>query len=123
MGSRKIILADDKSDRLAHTTARLRNAGYEVFPTSSATDAASRATAKPADLLITNYTLRESSGVELCQGLRHDARTAGLPAILVAAPGYALGSSIPASAGIQRILSHESDLLSAVNELFHRHAA
>jgi DNA-binding response OmpR family regulator len=125
MGAKTILLADDRTRRLAPIAASLRDAGFTVLTADDAQHAWRLAAQASPDLLITNYVLKDSSGVELCQGLRRDARTAQLPAILMTAAGYSLDSSIPAKVGIRRIIPNSAravDVVASANDLLRRAA-
>ncbi len=79
-------------------------AGFNVVNTRDVMRVTELAAQGSADLLITNYCLDDSSGVELCQGLRRDKRSSRVPAILVTALGYCVGEKAAAKAGIRRIV-------------------
>jgi DNA-binding response OmpR family regulator len=127
MGAKTIVVADDRAQKLRPIAASLRDAGFNVVSTRDVSHASRLAAQGGADLLVTNYCLDNSSGVELCQLLRRDRRSTAVPAILVTALGYCVGEKAAAKAGIRRIIpetGHARDVVVSVNEVLnHRRAA
>ena len=64
---------------------KLRNAGYTVVTARDGQEALELAQADRPDLLITDYHMPQLSGLELCQKLKQDPATAGIPAIMLTA--------------------------------------
>ncbi len=78
------------------------------------------------DLLITDYHMPELSGLELCQRLKRDERTSGIPAIMLTARGYHLEPHDTEQSGILRMLSKPfslRQLLATVHEILEGVAA
>ena len=82
----KIVLAvDDDSLVLMNTIAMLEDLGHRVFPATSARDALALLRNEEVDLVITDYAMPNTNGLELADAIRR--RHPDLPVIL--ATGYA----------------------------------
>ena len=78
------------------------------------------ATAERPDLLITDYHMPQLSGLELCQKLRANPATSGIPTIMLTARGYDLEPADTEKSGILKMLSKPfspRQLLQTVNEI------
>ena len=104
-GQKKILVADDETHILNVVSMKLRNAGYIVLTASDGQEAYDTAVAELPDLFITDYHMPLLNGLEVCQKLRADARTAGIPSIMLTARGYNLEPSDTESSGIRCMLS------------------
>jgi two-component system alkaline phosphatase synthesis response regulator PhoP len=126
MSEKTILVADDESHILHVVSLKLRNAGFRVITARDGQEALEMAQAQHPDLLITDYHMPQLSGLELCQRLKQDARTADIPAIMLTARGYHLEPRDTAESGILRMLSKPFSprhLLSTVNEVLEGKAA
>ena len=115
-----ILVADDESHILHVVSLKLRNAGFRVVTAHDGQEALELAIQERPDLLITDYHMPQLSGQELCRKLKQDPATAGIPAIMLTARGYALESQDTEQSGILRMLSKPFSprhLLSAVTEV------
>jgi len=115
-----ILVADDESHILHVVSLKLRNAGFRVVTAHDGQEALELAIQERPDLLITDYHMPQLSGLELCRKLKQDPATAGIPAIMLTARGYALEIQDTEQSGILRLLSKPFSprhLLSAVTEV------
>jgi CheY-like chemotaxis protein len=120
MTAKTILVADDESHILHVVSLKLRNAGYRVVTARDGQEALEMAQQEKPDLLITDYHMPQLSGLELCQKLKQDPATSGIPAIMLTARGYHLEPSDTGKSGILRMLSKPfspRQLLSTVNEV------
>jgi CheY-like chemotaxis protein len=118
--TKTILVADDESHILNVVSLKLTNAGYTVFTAVDGQEALELATAQRPDLLITDYHMPQLSGLELCQRLRQNPATAGIPTIMLTARGYSLDPSDTQQNGINCMLSKPfspRQLLATVNEM------
>src|SRR5437588_5325069 len=90
METKKILVADDETHILNVVSMKLRNAGYEVVTARDGQEALEAALAELPDLIITDYHMPQMSGLELCQRLKQEPSTCGIPAIMLTARGYDL---------------------------------
>lgn len=123
---KKILVADDESHILHVVSLKLRNAGFVVVTASDGVEALELAQSEHPDLLITDYHMPQLSGLELCQRLKQDPKTAEIPAIMLTARGYSLEPNDTAKSGILRMLSKPFSprhLLTTVNEVLSEAAA
>jgi len=118
--TKTILVADDESHILNVVSLKLTNAGYTVFTAVDGQEALELATAQRPDLLITDYHMPQLSGLELCQRLRQNPATAGIPTIMLTARGYSLEPSDTEQNGINCMLSKPfspRQLLATVSEM------
>jgi two-component system alkaline phosphatase synthesis response regulator PhoP len=121
-----ILVADDESHILNVVSLKLANAGYTVLTAVDGQEALELATSQRPDLLITDYHMPQLSGLELCQRLRQNPATAGIPTIMLTARGYSLEPSDTEQNGINCMLSKPfspRQLLATVNEMLNVAAA
>src|SRR5205809_5262203 len=124
--TRTILVADDESHILHVVSLKLRNAGFKVLTARDGQEALEMAQAQHPDLLITDYHMPQLSGLELCQRLKQDAGTSGIPAIMLTARGYHLEPHDTEQSGILRMLSKPfspRELLATVNEILQQAVA
>jgi CheY-like chemotaxis protein len=117
---KKILVADDETHILHVVSLKLRNAGFVVVTARDGQEALEIAQQDRPDLIITDYHMPQLSGLELCQRLKQDPATTGIPAIMLTARGYHLEPSDTEKSGILRMLSKPfspRQLLTTVNEV------
>jgi DNA-binding response OmpR family regulator len=120
MNERTILVADDESHILHVVSLKLRNAGFRVLTARDGAEALEMAQQEHPDLVITDYHMPQLSGLELCQRLKQDASTSGIPAIMLTARGYHLEPHDTEESGILKMLSKPfspRELLATVNEV------
>ncbi len=120
MSQKTILVADDESHIRHVVSMKLTNAGFRVLTACDGQEALEIAQQEPLDLLITDYHMPQLSGLELCQRLKSDAATAGIPAILLTARGYNLEKGDTDRSGILMMLSKPfspRQLLATVNDV------
>lgn len=120
MSERTILVADDESHILHVVSLKLRNAGYRVLTARDGQEALETAISELPNLLITDYHMPQLSGIELCQRLKAEPRTASIPAIMLTARGYNLEPSDTEKSGILKMLSKPfspRELLATVEEI------
>src|SRR3954469_19971136 len=126
MIAKTILVADDESHILHVVSLKLRNAGFRVLTARDGQEALEMAQQEHPDLLITDYHMPQLSGLELCQRLKRDPATSGIPAIMLTARGYHLEPHDTEQSGILRMLSKPfspRQLLTTVNEVLQQAAA
>ena len=117
---KKILVADDETHILHVVSLKLRNAGFNVLTARDGQEALELAQQEQPDLIITDYHMPQLSGLELCQRLKQDPATSGIPAIMLTARGYHLEPHDTQQSGILRMLSKPfspRQLLTTVNEM------
>lgn len=120
MSEKTILVADDETHILHVVSLKLRNAGYRVLTAQDGMEALEMAQHERPDLLITDYHMPQLSGIELCQKLKSDPATSGIPAIMLTARGYHLEPHDTEQSGILRMISKPfspRQLLTTVNEV------
>src|SRR5437868_10539916 len=118
--AKTILVADDETHILHVVSLKLRNAGFTVLTARDGQEALEIAQQEKPDLIITDYHMPQLSGLELCQRLKRDRATSGIPAIMLTARGYHLDPNDTEQSGILRMLSKPfspRQLLATVNEV------
>jgi anti-anti-sigma factor len=82
--SGRVLVVDDDPDMLDHL-ARLLSANWSVRAVASGKAALELARVDPPDLVVADVMMPEPDGIALLRALRADARTAGLPVVLLSA--------------------------------------
>jgi two-component system alkaline phosphatase synthesis response regulator PhoP len=103
--SRKILIADDEAHIRHVLSMKLSNAGYEVVMATDGEEALEVARAESPDLICTDYQMPYMTGVELCQKLHEDERTAGIPLLMLTARGFEFEDGQIAELGLADVLS------------------
>jgi two-component system sensor histidine kinase/response regulator len=85
VASARILVVDDVVKNLQVVGTMLRNAGYEVMPTTSGQQALERVQAQLPDLILLDLMMPEMDGLEVCRRLKADAATRQLPVIFLTA--------------------------------------
>ncbi len=80
-----ILVVDDTPDRLEVMSVLLSQAGYQVFTARGGREALNIVSRENLDLVISDVTMPEMSGVELCRTIRADANLRDIPLMLVSA--------------------------------------
>ena len=115
-----ILVADDETHILHVVSLKLRNAGFIVITARDGQEALELVQQNKPDLIITDYHMPQLSGLELCQRLKQDPATNGIPAIMLTARGYHLEPTDTEQSGILRMLSKPfspRQLLTTVEEV------
>ncbi len=81
----KIIVVDDDTNLLRVVEYALKMAGFGVITAENGEDALAAVRAEQPDLMILDVMLPGMSGVQICQQLRDDPATHGLPVIMLSA--------------------------------------
>ena len=87
MANESILVVDDEEDVLELVRYNLDKSGYQVETASSGEEALTKARRKLPDLLILDLMLPGMDGLEVCKKLKNDAKTEGLPIIVLTAKG------------------------------------
>jgi two-component system alkaline phosphatase synthesis response regulator PhoP len=83
----RILVVEDSPDIADLITHYLQRAGYVVDRLTAGTDVLPRTRATSPDLIILDLMLPGMDGLLVCQALRGDATTAGVPIIMLTARG------------------------------------
>ena len=105
MSAKRILVADDEAHILQVVSLKLRKAGFEVLTAQDGEEALEVAIQELPDLIITDLQMPYMSGVELCAALKERPATAGIPAIMLTARGYALAEDDLGRTNIKTVMS------------------
>ena len=87
MASEHILVVDDEEDILELVSYNLAKAGYRVTSVTSGEDAIKSARSKLPDLVLLDLMLPGVDGLEVCNTLKRDHRTANIPVVMLTARG------------------------------------
>ena len=85
MAGKKILIVDDHPEHLYFFGKVLRDAGYAVIESQTATRGIALAFAEAPDLIIVDLVMPDTTGWEVAHQLKIDQRTAKTPLFLVTA--------------------------------------
>ncbi|HEU4821588.1 MAG TPA: phosphate regulon transcriptional regulator PhoB [Qipengyuania sp.] len=85
MGAAKLLLVEDDPALLELLEYRFRNEGYDVRATPDGDEALILASEETPDLVILDWMIEGTSGLEVCRRLRRDKSTAHVPIIMLTA--------------------------------------
>ncbi len=85
MGAAKLLLVEDDPALLELLEYRFRNEGYNVRATPDGDEALILASEDTPDLVILDWMIEGTSGIEVCRRLRRDKATAHVPIIMLTA--------------------------------------
>jgi DNA-binding response OmpR family regulator len=80
---KRVLFVDDDQDSVTVHQLVLSREGYAVEPASSGKQALSAAAARRPDLVVSDIQMPGMDGFELCDRLRKDPRSAGIPILLM----------------------------------------
>lgn len=81
----KLLLVEDDPALLELLDYRFRNEGYDVRATPDGDEALMLASEETPDLVILDWMIEGTSGIEVCRRLRRDKATAHVPIIMLTA--------------------------------------
>jgi two-component system phosphate regulon response regulator PhoB len=85
LGAAKLLLVEDDPALLELLEYRFRNEGYNVRATPDGDEALMLASEDTPDLVILDWMIEGTSGIEVCRRLRRDKGTAHVPIIMLTA--------------------------------------
>lgn len=113
--TRRILIADDEAHVTHIVGAKLRRAGFEVTVAGDGEEALRQALESAPDLVITDLQMPYLSGFEVAMRLKADARTAGVPVLLLTARGYVLDPAELALTNIRQVMAKPFSALSLLD--------
>ena len=87
MAQQHILLVDDEEDILELVRYNLAKAGYRVTAVTSGEDAIKAARSKLPDLVLLDLMLPGVDGLEVCNTLKREQKTAHIPVVMLTARG------------------------------------
>ena len=118
--SKKILIVDDEPYVIHVVRFKLEQAGYEILVANNANTAYDMACADAPDLVITDFQMPGSSGLDLAMKLRKNPSTADTPIVMLTARGHLARLSELAETNVRTLLAKPfspRNLLTKVNEL------
>ena len=85
MSAPKLLLVEDDQALSELLEYRFENEGYDVRTTADGDEAILLASEEQFDLVILDWMIEGTSGIEVCRRLRRDKETAGIPIVMLTA--------------------------------------
>lgn len=82
---RRVLVVDDDPEMVELLSFNLEQRGYEVLAAHSGLEAVHKARVRQPDLVLLDLMLDGMDGFTVCEFLRHEPSTAGIPVIMVTA--------------------------------------
>ena len=101
---RSVLIVDPDADSRAFYRELLGLEGLDVVEAIDGRDAMTQALMNPPALVMTELVLPLVDGCSLCQVLRADAATRGVPIVMITADARAVALSLARSAGADGVL-------------------
>lgn len=80
---KKILVVEDDSDLLEILRLSLKSAGYSIATAKNGIEALKKARTLGPDLIVLDLVLPELDGFAVCETLRKDRLTAGVPVVVI----------------------------------------
>ncbi len=87
MARENVLVVDDERDILELVKYNLDKEGYRVTVVASGEDALAATRARMPDLIVLDLMLPGVDGLEVCRRLKADAKTRGIPIVMLTAKG------------------------------------
>jgi len=116
----RILIVDDEPHVIYVTRYKLEKAGHQVFVANNGKQAYDIACAELPDAIISDYQMPGGDGFEMARRLKANARTAGIPIILLTARSHKLQPSALAETNVQHLMDKPfspTDLLQKLDEM------
>lgn len=81
--ARQILIVDDTPDNIKVIAAMLRKGGYDISFANSGPQALDIISLTPPDLILLDIMMPEMDGFDVCQRIKSDVRTSGIPVIFL----------------------------------------
>jgi DNA-binding response OmpR family regulator len=78
-----ILVVDDDPGMLEYLSERLAPEGFTVFTAATGQDGINQAISRQPDLILLDLRLPVTDGVAVCEALRAETKTAGIPILVV----------------------------------------
>jgi len=104
MAPTRILVVDDSPDLLIILVHTLRGAGYHTVTAPSGKDALRELAAQSFDLVLTDLSMPEMSGVELIEHIRGDQQLQRLPIVVITGFGSGPLATAAMQAGANALL-------------------
>lgn len=103
-----ILLVDDDEDVVTLLKFRLDKANHQVVVAQTGNEALKKAQSLKPDLILMDINIPEPNGIEVCQTLKKEAKTAQIPIILLTGATQVKESDAPADALVIKPYEWES---------------
>lgn len=122
---KKILVVEDDPDLVELLSFNLRGCGFAVSTSSDGVDALKKTRCIMPDLILLDLMLPELDGFGVCETLRRDPATAGIPIIMVTAMSSQFARLAGLEAGANDYITKPfspKQVISRVQELLGRNA-
>lgn len=109
----KILFAEDDVTLRKHISYLLTHAGYKVTTAKDGEEALDAASAEPFDIIILDWLMPQTPGIEVCQKLRVSGNTAGIMLLTARDASEDIITGLDAGADDYLVKPFKSDVLLA----------
>ncbi|CEA01593.1 Response regulator MprA [Metalysinibacillus saudimassiliensis] len=109
----KILFAEDDVTLRKHIAYLLTHAGYKVTTAKDGAEALDAASAEPFDIIILDWLMPQTPGIEVCQKLRVSGNTAGIMLLTARDASEDIITGLDAGADDYLVKPFKSDVLLA----------
>lgn len=110
----RVLVADDETPVLAFLEIKLAKAGFDVVTVRDGDEALRRLIEQPFDLVLTDYHMPNTDGVELCRRLLVHPTTRHIPVIVMTSPWCKVGDELRQLPNVVELLEKPLDLAELV---------
>lgn len=120
MAEKMVLVVDDEPHIRYMLDFKLGRAGFRVITAGNSQQAYELAHEHRPDLIVTDFQMPGSDGLELCTRLKADPDTAAIPAVMLTARGYKVPASDLAKTNIKSLMDKPfspNDLVARIHGL------
>ena len=120
---KKILVVDDDADLVELIRFNRTQAGYAIGTASNGVDAIKKARSWQPDLIVLDIMMPELDGFAVCEILRRDPATAGIPIMMLTALSSELGRMAGLGSGASDFITKPFSprlLAQKIDELLHK---
>lgn len=99
-----VLICDDDAHIRYVVAAKVRGAGLEVAQARDGQEGLELARIRVPRLVLTDFQMPRLSGLEMCEALKADPRTADVPVLMLTARGYTIEPERMAKTNIRRLI-------------------
>ena len=118
--AKRVLVVEDEPHIAESIAFLLEQAGFEVAVSGDGAEALERALAAPPDVMVLDVMLPSMNGYDVLRHLRGEARTAGLPVLVLTAKGQREDRDAALGHGADRFVTKpfaNAEIVAAVREL------
>lgn len=122
MAKKRILLVDDEPNVLKLLGKRLEFNNYEVATAQNGKEGITKALEWKPDLIVLDLLMPDMDGVQVCNQLKANQATCGIPVVMLTAAGIENAEKIGLAAGAVAVINKPFllDLIDKIGDLFRK---